>query len=156
MKKVLILLGLMLGSGAVATRAQKLVIGSRVPDLKGVAWSTLPPRTEAPMLIEFYAPDNASSARFFPKLAEIQHRHGNGNRGIQIVVLTRGVAATTLDSLRARYGERYFIGSDPDGRVYRAFHVQYVPYTILVNSKGELYWQGNLGNLPMSTLEGVR
>lgn len=155
MKKLLLLLGLTLGSGLTATRAQKLVIGSRVPDFKGVEWSTLPPRAEVPMLIEFYDSGNASSARFFPRLAEIHHRHGNGNRGIQIVVLTRG-GEPALDSLRAKYGERYFIGSDPDGRVYRAFHVQYVPYTILVNSKGELYWQGNLGNLPTSALEGVR
>ncbi|WP_294599785.1 hypothetical protein [uncultured Rikenella sp.] len=155
MKKLLLLLGLTLGSGSIATQAQKLVIGSRVPDFKGVEWSTLPPRAEAPMLIEFYAPENATSARFFPRLAEIRHRHGNGNRGIQIVVLTRKAGAVT-DSLKAKYGERYFIGSDPDGKVYRAFHVQYVPYTILVDSKGELYWQGNLGNLPASVLERVR
>ena len=150
-KKLLLWFGLLFSP--VATQAQKLVIGSRVPDFKGVEWRTLPPRTETPTLIEFYAPGNASSVRFFPKLAEISRRFEN----IQIVVLTHGNASgTTADSLPAKYGDRYFIGVDPDGKVYRAFQVRYVPYTVLVNSKGELYWQGNLGNLSATVLERVR
>ena len=68
--------------------AQKMVIGSRVPDFKGVQWMTTMPHTSetpeaAPMLIEFYNPDNASSVRFFSKLAGVKERHPK----IQIVVL---------------------------------------------------------------------
>lgn len=140
--------------------AQKIVIGSRIPDFRGVQWLTAAPAgpgsgQTAPMLVEFYDPDNATSARFFPKLADIKSRHGNGASGIQIVVLAarEGPAA---DKLLKECGDRYYIGTDPDGKVYQSFNVRFLPYTILVNSKGELYWQGNLGNLTDEVLGKVR
>lgn len=154
MKKLLALLTLTLLATASAT-AQRMVIGSRIPDLKGVRWLTAAPKPETPMLIEFYNPDNASSARFFPKLADIKHQYGNGDSGLQIVVLT-GLKGPTLDKLSEDYGSSYYIGADPDGKVYQAFNVQFLPYTILVSSKSELYWQGNLGNITDAVLQKVR
>lgn len=154
MKKILILLTLAVLAAGQAL-AQKMVIGSRIPDLKAVQWLTLAPKTEVPMLIEFYNPDNTTSARFFPKLADIKARHGNGDSGIQIVVLTQ-LKGTALEKLAKDYGEVYYIGGDPDGKVYQAFNVQFLPYTILVSSKGELYWQGNLGNITDAVLQKVR
>lgn len=140
--------------------AQKMVIGSRIPDFRGVHWLTSAPAgpgsgQTAPMLVEFYDPDNATSARFFPKLADIWQKYGNGDSGIRIVVLVarKGPAA---DKLLKEYGDRYHIGTDPDGKVYQAFNVQFLPYTILVDSKGELYWQGNLVNITDAVLQKVR
>lgn len=154
MKKTLILLAL-IALAAGEAFAQKMVIGSRIPDLKTVRWLTPAPKTDAPMLIEFYNPDNATSARFFPKLAGIRQKYGNGNAGLQIVVLTR-IKGPALEKLTADYGEAYYIGSDPDGKVYQAFNVRFLPYAILVSSKGELYWQGNLGNITDAVLQKVR
>lgn len=153
MKKLLVLSLALLAAGTAF--AQKLVIGSRIPDLKAVQWLTAAPGAEVPMLIEFYDPDNASSVRFFPKLADVKRKYGNGGSGVQIVVLVAqpGPAA---EQLRRDYGDRYCIGVDPDGKVYRSFNVRFLPYTILVNSKGELYWQGNLGNLTDEVLRKVR
>lgn len=140
--------------------AQKMVIGSRIPDFRGVQWLTAAPAgpgsgQTAPMLVEFYDPDNATSARFFPKLADIRQKYGNGDSGIQIVVLVarQGPAA---DKLLKESGDRYYIGTDPDGKVYQAFNVQFLPYTILVDTKGELYWQGNLGNITDAVLQKIR
>lgn len=154
MKRILILLTLTALAAGKAF-AQKLVIGSRIPDLKAVQWLTAAPRAEVPMLIEFYNPDNASSVRFFPKLAEVDHKYGNGDSGIQIVVLVAQLGPAA-ERLRRDYGENYYIGVDPDGKVYQAFNVRFLPYTILVSSKGELYWQGNLGNLTDEMLRKVR
>lgn len=154
MKKTLILLTLAVCATGQAF-AQKLVIGSRIPDLKTAQWITLMPKTEVPMLIEFYNPDNATSARFFPKLSDIKQKYGNGDSGLQIVVLTQ-VKGAALDKLAKDYGDTYYIGGDPDGKVYQAFNVQFLPYTILVSSKGELYWQGNLGNITDAVLQKVK
>lgn len=154
MKKTLVLLTL-IALAAGEAFAQKMVIGSRIPDLKTVRWLTSAPKMDAPMLIEFYNPDNVTSARFFPKLADIRRKYGNGDSGLQVVVLTQ-VKGTALEKLTADYGKTYCIGSDPDGKVYQAFNVRFLPYTILVNSKGELYWQGNLGNITDAVLQKVR
>lgn len=159
MKRLLILL-ILTALAAGEAFAQKMVIGSRIPDFKGVQWLTVAPAgpgssQTAPMLIEFYNPDNASSVRFFPKLADVKSRHGNGASGVQIVVLV-AQSGPAADKLRQDYGDKYYIGVDPDGKVYQSFNVRFLPYTILVNSKGELYWQGNLGNLTDEVLRKVR
>lgn len=154
MKKILFLSLFLLMAGSVM--AQKMVIGSRVPDFKGVQWMTTMPHTSetpeaAPMLIEFYNPDNASSVRFFSKLAGVKERHPK----IQIVVLVAR-NKQSAEQLLESHGKEYYIGLDSDGKVYQAFNVRFLPYTILVNSKGELHWQGNLGNLTDGTLQKVK
>ncbi len=153
MKKILTLLGLAVGT-ALPASAQKLVIGSRIPDLKAVQWLTAAPRAEAPMLIEFYDPDNASSVRFFPRLADIRHKYGTGKAALQIVVIAAQPEAA--EKLVRDGGGRYCIGVDAEGKVCQAFNVRFLPYTILADSKGVLYWQGNLGNLTDAVLQKVR
>lgn len=160
MKKILLLL-LAAASLIGPALAQKLVIGSRIPDLKNIQWhTTAPPALTGgsdatrPMLIEFYDPGNPTSNRYFPRLADIKTRHGNNN-GLLIVVLTRQ-SGPTIDQIVRSYGNDYYIGTDPDGKVYQTFNVQYLPYTILVNSKGELSWQGNLGNITDPVLQKIK
>lgn len=154
MKKLLLSSLVLLIAGTAL--AQKIVIGSRIPDFRDVRWLTTMPGgpgtgQTAPMLIEFHDPDNASSVRFFPKLADIRGKYGN----VQVVVLVAR-PGSAADELRQAYGDRYYIGADPDGKVYRTFNVRFLPYTILVDSKGELYWQGNLGNITDAVLQKVR
>ena len=143
-----------------AARAQKMVIGSRIPDFKGVQWLTTMPEGAGsehsrPMIIEFYQPSNASSARFFPKLETIWQTYAAEDDGLQIVVLV-AQDRSCAEQLHQKYNDRYFIGIDPDGQVYRAFNVQFLPYTLVVSSRGEVYWQGNLGNLSDEVLRKVK
>lgn len=135
---------------ALTAQAQKMVIGSKVPDLRGTQWHTQAPASQKPMLIEFYNPENSSSARFFPKLAEIHSRYGDR---IAIVVITRQ-NGPEIEKIIREHG-KFCIGRDADGKIYQNFNVQFLPYTILVNSKGELHWQGNLGNITDRDLDGL-
>lgn len=146
MKKLIFLLALCLMLPAAS--AQKMVIGSKVPDFKGVQWQSSAPASGKPMIVEFYNPDNSSSARFFPKLAEIKSKYGNK---LEVVVLIQN--GSTIGALNT---SGYAIGTDPDGKVYQNFNVQFLPYTILVSSKGELFWQGNLGNITDDVLQRVK
>lgn len=159
MKKIFLLMSLFLLVAGTA-RAQKMVIGSRIPDFKGVEWlTTLPDGAGSdhptPMLIEFHHPSNASCIRFFPKLASIWSDYGTETDGLQIVVLV-AQDRSYAEQMYRDYGDKYFIGIDPDGRVYQTFNVQFLPYTLVVNSRGEVYWQGNLGNLPNEVLQKVK
>lgn len=159
MKKIFLMMSLfLLVAGTV--RAQKMVIGSRIPDFKGVEWLTTQPDGAGsdhptPMLIEFHHPSNASCIRFFPKLASIWSDYGTETDGLQIVVLV-AQDRSYAEQMYRDYGDKYFIGIDPDGRVYQTFNVQFLPYTLVVNSRGEVYWQGNLGNLPNEVLQKVK
>lgn len=103
------------------------------------------------MLIEFYNPGNSSSARFFPKLGEIKQKYGN--RIEVIAVVPQGV---DIEQSGLKNQTAFPIGHDREGKTYQNFNVKYLPYTILVDSKGELFWQGNLGNITNDILNSVK
>ena len=137
MKKILFLSLFLLMAGSVM--AQKMVIGSRVPDFKGVQWMTTMPHTSetpeaAPMLIEFYNPDNASSVRFFSKLAGVKERHPKSwfrawfNMGL-INYIEGGRRMLPCEAGSANF----FI--DPFGDVFPC------------NGLEEKYWKKSMGNI---------
>lgn len=132
--------------------AQKLVIGSRVPDFKGAQWLSSAPQEKRPMLIEFYNPTNPTCNKFFPKLANIKKQHGDK---VQIIVLT-AQTGPEIDKLVDDWGRDYSIGYDPTGKIYQNFNVRFLPFTLIINSNSEIFWQGNLGNLPSDILGKVR
>ena len=148
----LILLSLLAFTFAQAGFAQKLIIGSKTPDLKGVEWKTSAPQTGKATLIEFYQSTNESSSKLYLKLAKIASKYGGA---IDIVVLTREDNAT-INSLVQQDGSRYSFGYDADGTVYDAYGVKFVPFTMLVDSKGNLLWQGNLSNITDQVLQKVK
>ncbi len=146
MKKLVIYLSLILGLTLMSTSmasAQKLVIGSEMPSLKGVKWKNHTPQDEMAMLIEFFHNGNASSNKFFKELEDI---HAKYSGKLQIVVLTRD-DDESLDFLKSACGDKYVIGHDPTGEVFTSFGVKYLPFSMLFNAKGELCWLGNLGTL---------
>ncbi len=143
---------LVLCFGLQGSWAQKLVIGSEIPSLKGVVWQSVAPRLEQqPIFIEFYHHNNSSSRKFIEKLSQIEQRGGDG---IQIVILTRD-ADGTLPFLVEQYGDRYIIGHDPTGVVFRNFGVKYIPYSLLIDRKKEVVWIGNLGNFDVDIIGEV-
>lgn len=157
MKKILPLLLAILITGPALS--QKMVIGSKVPDLKTVEWlTTAPPPLDGsearPMLIEFYDPGNSTVNRLFPRLRDIKAKYGN-NSSLLIILLTRQ-SGPIIQQLVQDHGNDYYIGSDPDGKTYQNFNVRFLPYTILVDSKNQLHWQGNLSNITDHALTSIR
>lgn len=132
--------------------AQKLIIGSRLPDFKGTTWLSAEPQSKRPMLIEFYNPQNATSNKFFVKLGEIKSKYGDM---VQIVVLTTQ-HGPDIDKIVTSHGTDYSVGYDSTGKVYQNFNVRYLPFTIVANSAGEMFWQGNLGNISTDILDNVK
>lgn len=152
MKKELsiIVLSLIMMSTFVA-RGQQLVIGSKVPEFKGVEWKTSAPVSGKPMYVEFYQSTNATSQKLFPKLKNVK----DTNREISIVVLMREDNDATR-ALITEFGASYSFGYDPQGKIYDALGVRFVPFSMVIDAKGNLYWQGNLSNLSNETIKQVK
>lgn len=146
------LIAMLCVTAVLPTRAQKLIIGSKLPDFKGITWLSTTPAEKVPMVIEFHNPQNATSGKFFCKLKEIKSKYGGR---IQIVVLTTQ-HTPEIDQIVESQGGDYSVGYDATGRVYQNFNVRYLPYTIVANSAGELFWQGNLGNITSDVLDSVK
>ncbi len=150
MKKLILVIvaALSVGTGW----GQKMVIGSKVPEWQDqVTWLSSAPDGGRPLLIDFYDPGNPSSKRFWPKYEEIRAKYGSAVE--MVIVVQQGV---DVDSLSFDEGVPFAIAYDDRGTMYEQFNVQYLPYSVLVTSGGELFWQGNLGNLSNETLDKIR
>lgn len=137
MKKVTLLTVTMLLT--LAAQAQRMVIGSKVPDLKKIQWLGNTPPSGKSSFIEFYQSTNSTSKQYFPKLKDIR----NYNSNINIIVLTRENNDAIAELVR-EHGSEYYFGYDPQGDVFTSFGVKFVPFSMAVDPKGNLQWQGNL------------
>lgn len=149
MKRILFLL-LACGAMIATATAQKLIIGSKTPDLKGIEWHGSAPTPGQPMLIEFYDPQNASSKQFHGRMGVIAQQYSH----LSTVVLTRSRAA--FEQVVSENNAAWNVGLDAEGRTYQAFNIRFLPFAVLIDSKGNLFWQGNLGNLPNEMLQSVK
>lgn len=137
MKTILLLITMFLALPQ--TQAQKLVIGSKIPELKSVKWLSKEPNLSQSAFIEFYQSSNSTSKQYFPKLANIYAYKSN----VTVIVLTRE-NNDAIAQLVKDFGGQYSIGYDVDGKVFEAFGVRFVPFSMVVDGKGNLLWQGNL------------
>lgn len=149
MKQLIItLLAAITTLSAVAQR--QLIIGSKAPSLKDVEWIDVAPRdTDSPILIEFYQESNPTSVKFLEKLPPLQQQYG---ATIAFVVLTSDSRAQA----EALSGRGFFVGYDPKGEVFKDFGVLFTPFTMILDSKGLIHWQGNLSNITTKALESVK
>lgn len=149
MKKTILLL-LSLSSALPVLSQHQLVIGSKAPSFKDIEWIEQAPRdTDSPILIEFYQGSNPTSVKLLEKLPAIEQQYGDR---MVFVVLTCESRAQA-ESLA---GGRYFVGYDPSGDVFKSFGVRFTPFTMIVDSKGLLHWQGNLSNITPKALDSVK
>lgn len=137
MKTIVLLIALFLALPQ--AQAQKLVIGSKIPELKSVQWLSKAPTASQQTFIEFYQSSNSTSKQYFPKLEDVYAYKTNLN----VVVLTRE-NNDAIAQLVKDFGSKYCIGYDQDGKAFEALGVKFVPFSMMVDSKNNLLWQGNL------------
>lgn len=129
--------------------AQKLVIGSRVPSIKGdkdVEWLSSAPTKDKAMLIDFFSTDNPSCIKEYALLKPIIEQW---EAELDIVIISQGDSPEFRSMVDAD-GGRYSFALDADGNVFAAYGVRYLPFYMLVNAKGEMIWQGNISTLQIS------
>lgn len=149
MKQLLLVLVVMISAFGVSVAQKQYVIGSKTPSLKDVEWiDEVPEDTDSPILIEFYQSSNPTSVKLLEKLPVLQQSYGSK---LIFVVLTRD-SRSVAESLS---GRGYFVGYDPEGKVFENFGVRFTPFTMIVDSKGLLHWQGNLSNITPKALDSV-
>lgn len=150
MKQLLLMLAIVTLTFEATVAQRQFVIGSKVPSMKDIEWIDIAPQsTNIPMLIEFYQSSNPTSVKLLDKLPDLQQSYGST---IAFVVLT-GDSRSVAESLS---GRGYFVGYDPQGEVFKNFGVRFTPFTMIVDSKGLLHWQGNLSNITTKALETVK
>ncbi len=146
MKNLFILVAsLLLSIGSVS--AQKLVIGSEVDGHKEVTsleWLSDKPADKSVWIIDFFATNNPTSTDFYDKHLPEVLKVIDGDA--KIVVLTTK-STPEFQELAKKDGDKYSFAVDTKGELYKLFGVRYIPFTVIVNHKGKILWQGNLSSL---------
>ncbi|MEG1607337.1 MAG: hypothetical protein RR931_02290 [Mucinivorans sp.] len=135
----------------ISAKAQKLVIGSKMPEWKSIEWLSPLKKSDKAIFVEFYQSNNPGSAKILMNLESIYTKYGSK---IQVVILTRE-HGSAIDLLVMQYGSKFAIGYDASGREFEALGVKFLPFSMLFSSDKELYWQGNQTKLTTETLDNV-
>lgn len=135
--------------------AQKLVIGSKVSDHKEVEstqWKNKVKDPQSVWIIDFFSTANPTSVEFYNNhLPSIAEKIGDG---AEVVIVT----TKETDEFKAIFEQdkdKYAFAVDPKGGLFKLFGVQYLPFTVIVDHKGKILWQGNLSKLDEEIIKDV-
>lgn len=148
-RTVMILCALLLS--CTALRAQNIVLGQRTPELRVGEWlEGRQPAAAELTYVEFFHSSSPRCTEALDRLAALQTEMG---KRLRVVVLTREAAEKIAPALARRIGPRTGVGLDPQGKLFTAFGVSYVPFGVLVDAKGRALWMGNTLQLTRRIIE---
>ncbi len=131
--------------------AQDIVIGERVPEIKPTEW--LGQRPDAsdrrPTLIVFFHTESDPCADMLPHLDSL----GRSIRQMKILVMAMEPKERIAPSLARYLGDRFFAAVDSTGKTFASYGIKYVPFCVLVDSRGRALW---IGNPVLATEETLR
>ncbi len=154
MKKIITLLVLLL-LFSFELSAQKLVIGSEVDDhkkIESVKWLSAPQSKSSVWIIDFYASSNPTAAEFYNN--NISRIKATTSGRAEIVVIT-SKSTPEFEALAESDGNSYAFAVDTKGEFHKLLGVRYIPFTVIVNNKGKILWQGNLSTLTDKVIDQV-
>lgn len=147
--KRLLLFVCLLGMVFTAAATSKFAIGDRAPELRIKEYLTGGPKADnLPKLIEFFHSASAPSLERLPALSDLA---GQYKGKLNVIVISR----ESSDALRRAVGDNpsFFAAVDDGGKTFAAYDVQYVPFAVIVDSKGRIVWLGNPGTLSVEELQ---
>lgn len=134
-----------------ATRAQEIVIGERVPDFRPTEWLGAHPSEDdrrATLLI-FYHTESQPCVESLPHIDSL----ARSMEQVRVIMVAME-AKERIAPLLARYmSERFYVAIDRSGRVFTNYGIRYVPFGVLVDSKGRAQW---IGNPTLATPESIK
>lgn len=140
MKKLLILT--ILCFGIQGAGAQDLVIGEKV-DIKAVYLDASRPEGGKPIMLEFFVsrvPGAPERVKALDKLAS------DYSGRMSVVLVTREPQGAVESTFKGK-GYSFYVALDDNDRTFKDFGVRYVPYAVLLDSKGRVAWFGNPSTL---------
>lgn len=148
MKRLIITL-LVVVSNIVACYGQNMAIGTKVSNIVPSEWygAQLSVQNE-PVLVEFFHTANRDAAARAAELARLAAKYDGK---MKVVVVTSQPREIVEDLLNTASG--YFVAIDTNRKIHLAYGVKYVPYSVIVDSKGRLVWLGNSKTLTDSLIE---
>ncbi len=149
--KGLLLFTLLLVAAPCAVRAQTILLGERVPELRTEEWlDDRQPAAAPTSYIEFFHSSNRTAR---PALDRLEALAGRSDGRLRIVVVVRERHEEVAPLLRPYLSERFGVLLDPEGRLFELFGVSYLPFGVLTDRRNRALWMGNTLQLNTEIIE---
>lgn len=140
MKKALLILLAVCGLGLSFARAQNIILGEKVPDLKPAGWIDNRHPQPAPITyVEFFHSSNPACITSLERLRDLSAR---SKPAMRVIVVTREDTARIAPMLRPFLSRRISATIHAE-RGFAAYGVTYVPFGVLIDARNRALWMGN-------------
>lgn len=129
--------------------AQNIVIGERAPDLKVKEWLGPKPAEGLPRLIEFFY---SSSAPSLDRLAPLDKLATKYASKMSVVLIAKESREKIMEVVKPST-RKFSTALDDAGKSFSSYGVQFVPFSVLVDSRGKVLWMGNSASLTDQEIE---
>lgn len=121
--------------------AQSIALGERVPEFRNAAWLDGRAPQQAPLtwIVFFHSSNRACST----SLEQLGKLHAASDGRLRVVIVTCEPTDRIEPLLRPRLNDRTSVALDPEGRIFAAYGVSYVPFGVLTDGRNRALWQGN-------------
>ncbi|MEM6822834.1 MAG: TlpA disulfide reductase family protein [Verrucomicrobiota bacterium] len=142
---LLALLALLFISPSLDAGSTKRNIGKKMPALPAQYVANAPRSTQGkPKLVEFWATWCGPCKRSVPHLNKIHKTFSP--KGLVVVGLSKETPQEIKDFTK-KYGVKYPMSIDSNGKLQKRFGVNSIPHALLVNSAGKIVWEGSPSKL---------
>lgn len=141
MRKFYIITLLALLGTTLSASAQRVALEERIPKIKTNLWlDGKAPEKARYTYIEFVYSKTVPCIQTFLKIQEEQSLFGENLRAI---IITKESPEQISDELRKCVTDYVNVAFDPEGEIFRAFGIHYVPFGIIVDHRRKAVWFGN-------------
>ena len=146
-----ILITLLVLLTAFAARAQEIVIGERVPDLRPTEWLGAAPAEDdrRATLVVFYHTESQPCVEALPQLDRLVR----GLKDVRLIVVAMEPKERIAPSLAKYMSAQFYVAIDQSGNAFDSYGIRYVPFGVLVDPKGRAQW---IGNPTLATPESLK
>lgn len=153
MKRIIPLLLLALAVPAFGA-AQRIALGERTPEVRPAAWlGGQQPQGADMTYVEFFAESNPACRTSLERLKELTSKLGTK---LRVIVVAREKEERLAPLIAPCLSPRFVVALDPEGKVFAAYGVSYVPFGVLTDARGRALWMGNSLQMTEQVIEQSR
>ncbi len=121
--------------------AQNAALGQKVPEIRAEAWLDGVRPASAPLtVLTFFTVSNPVCEQTLEHLHALTEKADNR---LRVIVVTRDDEAKTASVMAPYLSPRMTVAFDTEGKIFKSFGVDYVPFSLLTDAKNRVLWQGN-------------
>lgn len=154
MKKIGFLLLFALTIPLFSSWAQNAALGERVPEIKSESWfGGIRPTTAPLTVVSFFTASNPACVKSLEQLhALVEKSDGR----LRVIFVTRDDESKVASVITPYLSHQMTVAFDTDGKIFKNFGVNYIPFSLLTDTRNRVLWQGNSLQLTEKVISSVQ